>query len=98
MRTAVHAPDLEAPRWAVERARRDDPPERRAFSASSRANTGFTDPRLSWPRLGKAGPPGLSTRLLRRCRAGRRNGRARARPLREARLRPEADRPQLARG
>src|SRR2546423_11145411 len=49
------------------------------------------------PRVGKAGPSGLTPRLLRPGRAGRRHGRASASALRGTGLRAKADRPQLAR-
>ncbi len=48
---------------------------------------------LRW-RHGVARPPRVSARLLRRGRAGGRDGRARARALRPARLRAQADRAQ----
>ena len=63
------------------------PPEQRAFS--------YSRP-VPWPR-GQEGPPRLPTRLLRRRRARRRDRGEGARPVRAARLRAQADRPQPAR-
>ncbi len=84
------------------RARRTDPPERRAFSCPRPAGATFLT-RISrsrgyrGARFGETASPRLAARLLRRCRAGGRDGRAGPRALRRARLRPQADRPQLPR-
>src|SRR4029078_11311641 len=73
------------------------PPRAAGFSISPGVNAIFTGPELSWPRFGDACPSGLPPWLLRRGREGRRHGRTRARAVRQARLRAEADRPQHAR-
>src|SRR6185312_7180888 len=75
---------------------------RRAFARTKEWNEasfsrGANTPRLSWPERGETPPPRLAARLLRGSRTGGRDGRARARPLRSAGLRPQADRPQLPR-
>src|SRR4051794_4574357 len=58
---------------------------------------GFLISKLSWPYFGEARSPRLSTRLLRRRRAGGGHGRADAAALRAARVRAQADRSQQAR-
>ena len=83
------------------RARRADPPERRAFSvltASASWVTGCPSTRATMADvLVRRLAPRFAPRVLRRCRAGRRDGRTRARAPRRAGLRPQADRPQRPR-
>ena len=71
------------------------PPERRAFSrpqgVRSARGRRYTRPH------GAQGASGFAARLLRRRRAGRRDGREGARAVRAARVRAQADRPQPAR-
>ena len=82
------------PQRAIERARRADPPSG-GLSRFLRSPLARCPP-IDLPR-GAQGASRVAARLLRRCRAGGRDGRSGARALRPARLRAQADRPQPAR-
>src|SRR5581483_250132 len=83
-------------RRALEKARLIDPPSGEP-SLCSRPEPAAREAGATLAADGQEGPARLATGILRRRRAGRRVGRARARAVRGAGLRPQADRPQPAR-